>query len=71
MTHKVRIGKEHFHRIDDLNTWCRSNIGPGGWYYGGHDFPDGYVWGLWWMLGSGEYAFSTKTQAEKFKEQLG
>lgn len=28
---KVEFGKDHYHKIEDMNRWLRANVGPGGW----------------------------------------
>ena len=29
----ISFGKDRFHLNGEMETWCRRNIGPGGWTY--------------------------------------
>ena len=41
--HEIRFGKDRYHQHEEMITWCKANLGPGGWRE-----PSFERWGDFW-----------------------
>lgn len=58
---EVRFGKRQYHLIEDMNSWCKNNIGAGGWLAA----PD-HKWKIEGAFGEHTYTFKDPKDAVLF-----
>ena len=50
--HEVHFDKDRYHEFETMQTWCRNNIGPGGYI-----LDDDCVWSIETMFGNAFFRF--------------
>lgn len=65
--YKIRLGRDYYHRIHEITTWCEKNIGLGGWccYQENMLFGD-YKWDIEQLFGYTTFRFTDASDYSKF-----
>jgi hypothetical protein len=66
---KFQFDKDQYHRQNEMELWCRENIGYGKWTYGDIDNwkgMEGARWVIWSMFGSTFFKFRYQKDAVLF-----
>lgn len=65
----IQFGRAHYHLQDDMQHWCKENIGPGKWSHGevqNWEGMDNNRWVIWSMFGSTFFQFRQESDAVLF-----
>lgn len=61
---EIKLGREYYHRLRDMEQWCLDNIGNGG--YGTVKGTNDLVWAYMTMFGNTTVYFRRDTDATLF-----
>lgn len=59
--HEVHFGKDRYHQLEEMQSWCKSNIGPGGYLTRDH-----CVWSIETMFGNSFFRFKNEKDRNWF-----
>ena len=64
---QINFGKDRYHEIQDMESWCRDNIGAGGWVYADPgDWAAERKWAMSSAFGNTTFYFRDASDATAF-----
>ena len=61
LEYEVQIDRDKYHLLDEIQSWCKDNIGPGGYIVRDH-----CVWSIETMFGTSFFRFKNERDRDWF-----
>lgn len=58
---EIQFDKDRYHELEQMISWCRQSIGPGGYLFGDH-----CVWQIETVFGTSTFTFKRDQDAALF-----